>query len=281
MADGLLDARTIRQLADQLQLRPSKQRGQNFVIDPNTVRRIVQAAAIAPADRVLEIGPGLGSLTAGLLEQGAQVTAIEIEPVLAERLPLTMAEHLPAAADRLTVITADALTVKSLPDQPTHLVANLPYNVAVPVLLHALATFPSLKSGLVMVQLEVAERLVATPGSKIYGVPSVKLAWFAAASRAGSVPATVFWPRPKIQSGLVRFNCQPPPASPTDRLAVFQAIDVAFSQRRKMLRSALASHYGAELTQQALAAAGLDPMARGETLTITDYVRLAAALVDR
>ena len=201
MADGLLDPRTIRALASELDLRPTKQRGQNFVHDANTVRRIVAASGITPDDVVLEIGPGLGSLTLGLLEASAHVTAIEIESSLARRLPVTVAERLPDAAARLTVIEADALTVDTLPDpQPTALVANLPYNVSVPVLLHLLAHFDGWTRGLIMVQLEVADRLVAGPGSKTYGVPSVKLAWYASSARVGTVPPTVFWPVPNVES---------------------------------------------------------------------------------
>ncbi len=237
MAEGLLDPRTIRQLAAELDLRPTKQRGQNFVHDANTVRRIVAAAGVTADDVVLEIGPGLGSLTLGLLEAAAGVVAIEIEHSLADQLPRTVADRLPALADRLVVLEADALRIDELPDpQPTLVVANLPYNVSVPVLLHVLARFPSIRAGLVMVQSEVADRLVAPPGSRTYGVPSVKLAWYCAARRLGSVPPTVFWPVPNVDSGLVELVRRDPPATSASRQEVFAVIDVAFAQRRKMLR---------------------------------------------
>ncbi|MDR1079064.1 MAG: 16S rRNA (adenine(1518)-N(6)/adenine(1519)-N(6))-dimethyltransferase RsmA [Propionibacteriaceae bacterium] len=279
MTDGLLDATTVRRWAAQAGLRPSKRRGQNFVIDANTVRRIVQAAEIGPDDVVLEIGPGLGSLTVGLLGPAAAVVAVEIEPILAQRLPQAMAERRPDRADRLTVLAADALDLTDLPGPPpTLLVANLPYNVAVPVLLRTLAGFPSLRAGLVMVQLEVAERLTARPGSKAYGVPSVKLAWHAQASRLGLVPASVFWPRPQVESGLVRWRRQPPPATTASRPEVFAVIDAAFAQRRKMLRSALSARWPQPQVEAALAQAGVDPTARGETLDVAQYARLAAAL---
>lgn len=268
MADlGLLDPRTIRALAAELDLRPSKQRGQNFVIDPNTVRRIVALAGVQPDDVVLEVGPGLGSLTLGLLETGARVLAVEIEDSLATRLARTVADRMPDAADRLTVVNADALRVTELDPVPTRLVANLPYNVSVPVILHLLATFPSLSSGLVMVQLEVADRLVAPPGSKVYGTPSAKLAWYASSSRVGTVPPTVFWPVPNVDSGLVSFARREPPAD-VDRRLTFEVIDAAFGQRRKMLRSALSGLFGSSSAAvEALEAAGVDPQARGETLS--------------
>ncbi|QLQ17175.1 MAG: 16S rRNA (adenine(1518)-N(6)/adenine(1519)-N(6))-dimethyltransferase RsmA [Micropruina sp.] len=274
---GLLDPRTIRALAAELGLRPTKQRGQNFVHDPNTVRRIVAAADVGPDDVVLEIGPGLGSLTLALLETVSSVTAIEIEPVLAHRLPRTVAERLPGAEGRLRVVEADALSVDDLPDpQPTAVVANLPYNVSVPVLLHVLARFPTVTSGLVMVQSEVADRLVAPPGSKTYGVPSAKLAWYCAARRAGSVPPTVFWPVPNVDSGLVRLERRDPPAATASREAVFAIVDAAFAQRRKMLRAALAGVFGSSsAATDALVAAGIDPQARGEVLAITDFARIA------
>lgn len=210
----LLDPRTIRQLAAEIGLRPTKQRGQNFVTDPNTVRRIVAKSGITADDVVLEVGPGLGSLTLGLLETGAQVTAIEIEDTLAALLPRTVAQLQPDNAERLCVVAADALTVTELPGPaPTAVVANLPYNVAVPVLLHLLATFDRWRLGLVMVQLEVADRLAAAPGSKVYGVPSAKVAWYAAAERVGTVPPTVFWPAPNVDSGLVRLTRREPPTT--------------------------------------------------------------------
>jgi 16S rRNA (adenine1518-N6/adenine1519-N6)-dimethyltransferase len=277
MADGLLDPRTIRELAAELDLRPTKQRGQNFVHDPNTVRRIVAAAQLSPDDVVLEIGPGLGSLTLGLLEAVAAVHAIEIDDRLASRLARTVAERRPDASHPLTVIEADALRVSELPDpQPTAVVANLPYNVSVPVLLHVLATFATIRQGLVMVQSEVADRLVALPGSKIYGVPSVKLAWYCSARRVGSVPPAVFWPVPNVDSGLVALQRREPPATTASRQQVFALIDAAFAQRRKMLRSALAGVYGSSgAAAVALQAAGIDPTARGEVLSVADFARLA------
>lgn len=280
---GLLDARTIRELATELDLRPTKQRGQNFVIDPNTVRRIVALAEVEPDDVALEIGPGLGSLTLGLLEVARQVTAIEIEDSLAARLPRTAAERLPGAADKLHVINADALRVDELPEPvPTTVVANLPYNVSVPVLLHLLATFPSLQRGLVMVQLEVADRLVASPGSKIYGVPSVKMAWYCAAKRVGTVPPSVFWPAPNVDSGLVRLVRRDPPVTSAPRERVFAVIDAAFAQRRKMLRAALAGLAGSSAAASAvIEAAGIDPTVRGEALQVEDFARIAERLGDR
>ncbi|MCC6495393.1 MAG: 16S rRNA (adenine(1518)-N(6)/adenine(1519)-N(6))-dimethyltransferase RsmA [Propionibacteriaceae bacterium] len=279
MAEGLLDPRTIRQLAAALDLRPTKQRGQNFVHDANTVRRIVAAAGVTADDVVLEIGPGLGSLTLGLLEVAAGVVAIEIEHSLADQLPRTVADRLPALADRLVVLEADALRIDELPDpQPTLVVANLPYNVSVPVLLHVLARFPSIRAGLVMVQSEVADRLVAPPGSRTYGVPSVKLAWYCAARRLGSVPPTVFWPVPNVDSGLVELVRRDPPATSASRQEVFAVIDVAFAQRRKMLRSALSGVFGSSAAASAaLEGVGLDPQARGEVLTVSDFARIAEA----
>jgi len=279
MAEGLLDPRTIRQLAAELDLRPTKQRGQNFVHDPNTVRRIVAAAGVTPGDVVLEIGPGLGSLTLGLLDAAAGVIAIEIEHSLADRLPQTVAERLPACADRLRVLEADALRVDALEDpQPTLVVANLPYNVSVPVLLHVLARFPGIRAGMVMVQAEVADRLVAPPGSRTYGIPSVKLAWYCAARRVGSVPPTVFWPVPNVDSGLVELVRREPPATTATREEVFAIIDAAFAQRRKMLRAALSGMFGSSgAASEVLTSAGIDPQARGEVLTVADFARIAEA----
>ncbi len=274
---SLLDPRSIRALAAELDLRPTKQRGQNFVHDANTVRRIVAAAAVAPEDVVLEIGPGLGSLTLGLLEVAAGVIAIEIETSLADQLPRTVAERMPERAKRLRVVTGDALEVDQVGDpQPSLLVANLPYNVSVPVLLHALAHFDKLRGGLVMVQAEVADRLVAGPGSRTYGVPSVKLAWYCSARRVGSVPPKVFWPVPNVESGLVELIRRDPPETAAPRELVFSVIDAAFNQRRKMLRSALSGHFGSSAAaSEALLAAGVDPQARGEMLVIEDFVRIA------
>lgn len=279
MADvGLLDPKTIRALAAELDLRPSKQRGQNFVIDPNTVRRIVALAGVQPGEVVLEVGPGLGSLTLGLLEAGAHVVAVEIEDSLAARLARTVAERMPEAADRLTVVNADALRITELDPMPTRVVANLPYNVSVPVILHLLATFEAITAGLVMVQLEVADRLVAPPGGKVYGTPSAKLAWYASSARVGTVPPTVFWPAPNVDSGLVSFTRREPPAA-VDRQRTFDVIDAAFGQRRKMLRSALSGLFGSSVAAvDALEAAGVDPQARGETLSVTQFAAVVPHL---
>jgi 16S rRNA (adenine1518-N6/adenine1519-N6)-dimethyltransferase len=276
----LLGPVEIRALAAELGLRPTKRLGQNFVHDPNTVRRIVRAAELEPDDVVVEVGPGLGSLTLALLPAVRAVHAVEIDPVLAGRLPHTAAERAPALADRLSVTAADALTVRAadLPaPSPTALVANLPYNVGVPVVLHLLAEFPQLRRGLVMVQAEVAERLAAAPGSRAYGVPSAKLAWYAAARRAGPVPRAVFWPVPNVDSGLLAFDRRDPP--PGDREAVFRLIDAAFAQRRKALRAGLTGWAGSpSAAEAALRAAGIDPHARAETLSVDDFARLAAAV---
>jgi 16S rRNA (adenine1518-N6/adenine1519-N6)-dimethyltransferase len=273
---GLLDPSAVRELASQLGLRPSKQRGQNFVTDANTIRRIVAAAQLTEDDIVLEVGPGLGSLTLGLLQTARRVIAIEIDDLLAAQLPQTVAARLPGRAAALTVINADVLRVDTVPEAPTAAIANLPYNVAVPVLLHLLATFDSWSRGLVMVQAEVADRLAAGPGSKTYGVPSVKVAWYAAASRVGAVSPTVFWPVPNVESGLITINRRPQPDTFATRDQVFAVVDAAFAQRRKMLRSALAGLAGSSAAASAaVAAAGLDPKARGETLEVTDFARIA------
>jgi 16S rRNA (adenine1518-N6/adenine1519-N6)-dimethyltransferase len=276
----LLGPAEVRQLAAELDLRPTKQRGQNFVIDANTVRRIVREAGVGPDDVVLEVGPGLGSLTLALLETGARVVAIEIDERLATRLPVTVAEHAPEALDRLDVVTADALRVTEVPGPPpTTLVANLPYNVSVPVLLHLLTLLPSLERGLVMVQAEVADRLAAGPGSKVYGIPSVKAAWFAEVRRAGTVGRHVFWPEPNVDSGLVSWVRRDPPATTATRRQVFAVVDAAFAQRRKGLRGALRRLAGStEAAEEALAAAGIAPLERGESLTVADFTRIAEAL---
>jgi 16S rRNA (adenine1518-N6/adenine1519-N6)-dimethyltransferase len=280
-AGGLLGPAEIRALADALGLRPTKALGQNFLHDPNTIRRIVRTAELSTTDVVVEVGPGLGSLTLGLLPACAQVTAIEIDPVLAAALPSTVEDRLPGQAGRLAVLAADALAVRELPEpQPTALVANLPYNVAVPVLLHLLAVLPTVRHGLVMVQAEVAERLAARPGSRVYGVPSVKAAWYAELRRAGPVPRAVFWPVPNVDSGLVTFTRRDPPAVPPgiSRVQVFAAVDAAFGQRRKTLRSALAGWAGSPVRAEAvLRAAGVDPGMRGEALDVADFARIAAA----
>ena len=278
---SLLDPTAVRRIATGLGLRPTKQRGQNFVTDANTVRRIVAASGVGPDDVVLEIGPGLGSLTLGLLEAADTVVAVEIDELLAGELPTTVAQRMPERADALAVVTADALRVTALPHAPTVVVANLPYNVSVPVLLHLLAAFPTWQRGLVMVQLEVADRLVAGPGSKIYGVPSVKMAWYAASSRVGTVPPSVFWPVPNVESGLVQIVRRPPPVTTASRDQVFAVVDAAFAQRRKMLRSALSGLVGSSAAaSEVLVAAGVDPQARGEMLEVGDFARIAEQLTD-
>jgi 16S rRNA (adenine1518-N6/adenine1519-N6)-dimethyltransferase len=282
VASGLLDPSAVRELASQLGLRPTKQRGQNFVTDANTVRRIVAAAQVTEDDIVLEVGPGLGSLTLGLLQAARRVIAIEIDDRLAIQLPQTVTKRLPGRTAALTVINADALRVATVPEAPTAVVANLPYNVAVPVLLHLLGTFDSWNRGLVMVQAEVADRLAAGPGSKTYGVPSVKVAWYAAARKVGTVSPTVFWPVPNVESGLIAINRRLQPETTATRDQVFTVIDAAFAQRRKMLRSALAGLAGSSAAASAaVAAAGLDPQARGETLDVTDFARIAEQIFRR
>jgi len=276
----LLGPADVRRLARDLGTRPTKRLGQNFVHDTNTVRRIVSAANVRPDDVVLEVGPGLGSLTLALLPHVRHVTAIEIDDVLAARLPDTVAERAGEHAHRLTVVVADAMRVGRaggpLPGPPpTALVANLPYNVAVPVLLHLLCALPSIRHGLVMVQAEVADRLAAEPGSRTYGVPSVKLAWHADVRRAGPVPRTVFWPVPNVDSGLVAFTRREPPAG-ASRAATFAVVDAAFAQRRKTLRSALAGWAGsAQRAEAVLRAVGVDPSARGEQLDVNAFAAIA------
>jgi 16S rRNA (adenine1518-N6/adenine1519-N6)-dimethyltransferase len=277
-ARPLLGPAEIRALAEQLGIRPTKTLGQNFVIDPNTIRRIIAAARLGTGETVLEVGPGLGSLTLGLLDAAEQVVAVEIDPPLAEQLPRTAERFRPELADRLTVIEQDALRVQELPAAPTALVANLPYNVAVPVLLHLLGRFPSLRHGLVMVQEEVADRLAAAPGSKVYGVPSVKASWYAEVTKAGTIGKNVFWPAPKIASGLVRFVRRDEPVAAVDRDLVFAAVDAAFAQRRKTLRAALAGWAGsAAAAGEILEAAGIDPGERGERLDVHQFARIAQA----
>ncbi|WP_408066279.1 16S rRNA (adenine(1518)-N(6)/adenine(1519)-N(6))-dimethyltransferase RsmA [[Mycobacterium] nativiensis] len=277
---GLLGAGDIRALAAELDLRPRKSLGQNFVHDANTVRRIVAGAGITADDHVLEVGPGLGSLTLALLEHGSTVVAIEKDSVLARRLPMTVAEHAPAAADRLAVRDQDVLTLQraELDTAPTAVVANLPYNVAVPALLHLLSEFDSIRTVMVMVQLEVAERLAAEPGGKDYGVPSAKARFFGSVRRAGTVPPSVFWPVPRVNSGLVRIDRYDAPPWPVDdafRRQVFALIDIAFAQRRKTIRNAFADWAGSGAqSAELLTAAGIDPTRRGETLSIADFVRL-------
>jgi len=294
----LLTPTDVRELAGRLGVRPSKRLGQNFVIEPGTVRRIAALAALEPDEVALEVGPGLGSLTLALLEAGAsRVVAVEIDRGLAGELPRTMAVRAPKLADRVAVITADALrigepdlsaasatvpgatvpgaTVRAAPSAV--LVANLPYNVAVPVLLHLLAALPSLARGLVMVQAEVADRMCAAPGSRVYGTPSVKLAWYAAARAAGTVPRTVFWPVPNVDSRLVAFTRHDPPATEASREEVVAVVDAAFRQRRKTLRAALSGWAGsAAEAERRLRAAGIDPGLRGESLGVAEFARLAA-----
>jgi len=274
----LLGPADIRRIAERLGIRPSKRLGQNFVTDAGTVRRIVALAGLRPDDVVLEVGPGFGSLTLPLLAAAARVIAIEVDPALAAELPRTVADRAPALAGRLEVVTADAARVRDLPGEPpTALVANLPYNVAVPVVLHLLATLPSLHRGLVMVQAEVADRMSAPPGSRTYGVPSVKLAWFADVRRAGPVPRTVFWPVPRVDSGLVAFTRRDPPSGSASREEVFAVVDAAFAQRRKTLRAALAPWAGSPAAaEQVLREAGVDPGLRGESLGVAEFARIAA-----
>ncbi|GGL34858.1 16S rRNA (adenine(1518)-N(6)/adenine(1519)-N(6))-dimethyltransferase RsmA [Phycicoccus endophyticus] len=276
---SLLGGREIRALAERLGVRPTKQWGQNFVVDGNTVRRIVRASGVGGEDVVLEVGPGLGSLTLALLPVVQRVLALEVDPVLAAALPDTVRVHAPSRASRLDVVHGDALVVEQVPGPPpTALVANLPYNVAVPVVLRLLERLPSLRRVLVMVQLEVAERLAAPPGSRTYGVPSVKAAWFGEVRLAGTVPRGVFWPVPNVDSGLVALTRREPPPTSASREEVFRVVDAAFAQRRKTLRAALAGWAGsAGAAEEALRAAGVDPVLRGERLDVADFARIAQA----
>ncbi len=270
----MLGAQEIRVLADSIALKPDKRRGQNFVIDPNTIMRIVKQAHLKASDVVLEVGPGLGSLTLGLLDTGAHVIAVEIDERLAQLLPVTAARHAPGK--NLTVIAADALKPFDVPAEPTHLVANLPYNLAVPILLELLLRFPSISDALVMVQLEVAQRLAAEPRSESYGAPSVKLAWYGKAELAGQISRQVFWPIPNVDSALVRFRRLSLSRDLTTRDKCFELIDAAFGQRRKTLRQSLAKHFGSpELAGAALRVAQIEETARGEELSISDFLRLA------
>ena len=273
----LLGAADVRALSARLGVRPTKRLGQNFVVDANTVRRIVRESGVDGDDVVLEIGPGLGSLTLALLGAADRVVAVEVDPVLAGALPGTVAERAAEAAGRLEVVAADALQITSLPGPPvTALVANLPYNIAVPVVLHVLERFPSIRTALVMVQAEVADRIAAPPGSRTYGSPSVKIAWYAQAQRAGNISRAVFWPVPNVDSALVRLTRRPAPSTTAERADVFRAVDAAFGQRRKSLRAALAGWAGsAPAAEELLRAAGIDPGARGEALDVAAFARLA------
>ena len=278
----LLGRTEIRRLAKELEFRPRKALGQNFVHDANTVRRVVSTSGVSRSDHVLEVGPGLGSLTLALLDRGATVTAVEIDPVLAARLPQTVAEHSHSEIQRLTVLNRDVLTLRredlAAEPEPTALVANLPYNVAVPALLHLLAEFPSIQVVTVMVQAEVAERLAAEPGGKDYGVPSVKVRFFGHVRRCGMVSPTVFWPIPRVYSGLVRIDryaTSPWPSDAAFRRQVFELVDIAFAQRRKTSRNAFAEWAGSgNESANRLLAASIDPARRGETLSVDDFVRL-------
>lgn len=303
----LLGAREVRRLAADIGVSPRKSWGQNFVVDANTIRRIVRLADLDPADHVLEVGPGLGSLTLGLLEAAGQVTAVEIDRRLAAALPATVAEQAPGCVDRVEVLCADAAKMTERTEgllgstgstgsadspesgdssgpaaspPPTALVANLPYNVAVPVLLHCLATFPTITKGLIMVQTEVGERLVAAPGEAAFGVPSLKLAWFAEARMAGKVPASVFWPVPRVESALVGFERHKPPETGARREDVFALINAAFGQRRKTLRSSLRRYADRELLMRALSQADLTGGERPEQLSLQNFVALAEGLMD-
>lgn len=275
----LLGAAEIRALAAELDVTPTKKLGQNFVVDANTVRKIVNVARVTADDHVVEVGPGLGSLTLAILETGAPVTAVEIDHRLAARLPVTAAAH-GVAEGALTVVAADALRVTELDGEPDVLVANLPYNVSVPVLLHFMETFPGIRRGVVMVQAEVGERLAAPSGSKTYGAPSVKAAWYGAWRLAGTVSRQVFWPVPNVDSVLVAFDRDAEPRGDEDeRRRTFAVVDAAFQQRRKMLRQALSGVLGgsAATASAILESAGVAPTARGEELTIDDYVAIARA----
>jgi len=274
---SLLGAAEIRELAELLDLRPAKSLGQNFVIDGNVCQKIVRVAGVTADDIALEIGPGLGSLTLALLEVTSSVIAVEIDQRLADRLPITVAEHKDSDY-KLTVINTDALALRTLPVAPTVLVANLPYNVSVPVLLHLLEILPSLNTGVVMVQAEVADRLAAKPGTKEYGIPSLKASWWAQVSGAGSVSRSIFWPVPGVDSKLVSFKRHETPGDEAMRKGVFQLVDAAFAQRRKMLRAALSGIFGSSAKAEAvLIAAGIDPTLRGESLLIDSFCAIYSA----
>ena len=277
---SLLGAAEIRELAAALDLKPSKSLGQNFVHDGNTCRKIVRTAGVLPNDIALEIGPGLGSLTLAMMEEAAHVIVVEIDKRLAEQLPITAAKHADDPS-KLTVINRDALQIDSLPVEPTVLIANLPYNVSVPVFLHMLEKFPTLRTGVVMVQAEVADRLAAQPSTKEYGVPTVKAAWWADVTGAGVVSRQIFWPVPNVESKLVAFTRRATPGDEAMRLRVFAIVDLAFAQRRKMLRSALSSRYGGSAAAEALLiSAGIDPTLRGEALDVLSFCAIAAREIE-
>lgn len=275
---GLLGATEIRRLADELGVIPTKKLGQNFVHDANTIRRIVTIAGVGEGDHVLEVGPGLGSLTLGLVESGARVTVIEIDQRLAAALPATIEKYFPGTP--ITIITQDALKVSEVPGTPTALVANLPYNTSVPITLHLLGALTSLHTVVVMVQAEVAERLAAKPGSKAYGSPSLKARWYGSWSVAGSVPRQVFWPVPRVDSLLVKMEHTPPPGDDDLKSVVFDLVDEAFATRRKMVRGALANYLGANRVSSVISKAGLNPEARGEQWTLDEFVALARVVLD-
>ena len=275
---NLLGAAEVRALADQLNLKPTKKLGQNFVVDANTCRKIVKLATVEKSDIALEIGPGLGSLTLALLEEASQVIAIEIDSRLADQLPLTAAER-GFDQDKLKVINDDAISVRELPFKPTVLVANLPYNVSVPVLLNILEHFPTITRGVVMVQSEVADRLAAVANNKDYGSPTVKANWWVNLKIAGNVSRSVFWPIPNVDSSLVRFDRHLPAGSEAERVATFTVVDHAFAKRRKMLRSALSQLFKSN-AESALIQAGIDPTSRGEVLTVEQFLKIGKQLLN-
>jgi 16S rRNA (adenine1518-N6/adenine1519-N6)-dimethyltransferase len=275
---NLLGAAEIREIAERIGLRPTKKLGQNFVVDANTCRKIVKSADVGPTDIALEIGPGLGSLTLAMLESASEVIAIEIDDRLAAELPETAQRH-GLDASKLTILNQDAMVITTLPKEPTVLVANLPYNVSVPVLLRFLELFPTLRSGVVMVQSEVADRLVAKPNSKVYGSPSVKATWWADLSSAGTVSRSIFWPVPNVDSSLVRFVRHQSAGDETLRKATFKIIDAAFAQRRKMMRAALSDLCGGSAAASSIIeASGIDPTIRGESLQLSDFIKIAITL---
>lgn len=279
--NALLGPAQIRELAERFGVTPTKSKGQNFLHDAGTVRKIVRTSGVVPGERVVEVGPGLGSLTLGLLDAGCSVVAVELDTVLAPQLKDTAERFVPGSSQRLDVVQGDALEITELPGQaPTAFVANLPYNVSVPILLTFLQRFDSLERVLVMVQLEVADRIVAVPGNKIYGVPSAKVAWYASATRAMKVGKNVFWPAPNVDSALVYLERRPAPETTAPREFVFKVVDAAFAQRRKTLRQALSTLAGSTAAATAaIEAAGIDSGARGETLTIEQFARVAEQLI--